>query len=62
MRRFTVSKQMCRAVQEHIEEYSFGPDDPLFPQWMFAHVRSTPIPADEDEGLPPLISTTGHRS
>ena len=26
-RRFTISKQMCQAVQEHIEEYSLGPDE-----------------------------------
>jgi integrase len=58
-RRFTISKQMCQAVQTHIEEYGLGPDDLLFPQWMFAYVRSTPIPADDDENLPPLVSKTG---
>jgi Phage integrase family len=50
---------MCQAVQEHIEEYSLGPDDLLFPQWMFAYVRSTPVVADDDENLPPLVSKTG---
>ena len=58
-RRFTISKQMCQAVQEHIEEYGLGPDDLLFPQWMFAYVRSTPVVADDDENLPPLVSKTG---
>jgi integrase len=58
-RRFTISKQMCQAVQEHIEEYSLGPDDLLFPQWMFAYVRSIPVVADDDENLPPLVSKTG---
>src|SRR5262249_38289314 len=31
-RRFTISKQMCQAVQEHIEEYGLCPDELLFPQ------------------------------
>ena len=35
-RRFAISKQMCQAVQEHIQEYGLGSDDLLFPQWMFA--------------------------
>ena len=39
-RRFAISKQMCQAVQEHIEAYGLSPDDLLFPQWMFAcHCR-----------------------
>jgi hypothetical protein len=42
-RRFAISKQMCQAVQEHIEEYGLGPGDLLFPQWMFAYVRPNPI-------------------
>ncbi len=58
-RRFAISKQMCQAVQEHIEEYGLGPDDLLFPQWMFAYVRSSPIPADDAEHLPPLVSKSG---
>jgi integrase len=58
-RRFTISKQMCQAVQEHIEEHGLGSGDLLFPQWMFAYVRSTPVIADEDENLPPLVSKTG---
>jgi len=58
-RRFTISKQMCQVVQEHIEEYSLGPEDLLFPQWMFAYMRSDPIAADDDEYLPPLVSKTG---
>jgi integrase len=58
-RRFAISKQMCQAVQEHIEEYGLGPDDLLFPQWMFAYLRSSPIPADDDEHLPPLVSKAG---
>lgn len=58
-RRFTISKQMSQAVQEHIEEYGLGPDDLLFPQWMFAYARFSPVPAD-DEALPPLVSATGH--
>jgi integrase len=58
-RRFTVSKQMCQAVQEHIEEYGLGRDDLLFPQWMFAYMRPSPEPVDDDENLPPLTSKTG---
>ena len=58
-RRFTISKQMCQAVQEHIETYGLGPEDLLFPQWMFAYMRSTPVVADDDENLPPLVSKTG---
>jgi hypothetical protein len=51
-RRFTISKQMCQAVQEHIEEYSLGPDDLLFPQWMFAYTPSSPSLVEDDEDLP----------
>ena len=58
-RRFTISKQMCHAVQEHIEEYSLGPEDLLFPQWMFAYVRSSLMSADDEENLPALVSKTG---
>ena len=58
-RRFTISKQMCQAVQAHIEEYGLGPEDLLFPQWMFAYVRSAPVLLDADENLPPLVSKTG---
>jgi integrase len=58
-RRFTISKQMCQAVEEHIEEYGLGPDDLLFPQWMFAYFRSSPVPTDDEENLPPLVSKTG---
>jgi integrase len=58
-RRFTISSQVCQAVQEHIEEYGLGSEDLLFPQWMFAYVRSGPVPADDDENLPPLVSKTG---
>jgi hypothetical protein len=58
-RRFAISKQMCQAVQEHIEEYGLGPDDLLFPQWMFAHVRFGPVLASDDEDLPPLVSNSG---
>ena len=58
-RRFAISKQMCQAVQEHIEEYGLGANDLLFPQWMFAYWRSSPIPADDDEHLPPLVSKAG---
>ena len=58
-RRFAISKQMCVAVQEHIEEYSLGPEDLLFPQWMFAYVRSSPILVADDEDLPPLVSKSG---
>ena len=43
-RRFTISSQVCQAVQEHIEEYGLGSEDLLFPQWMFAYVRSGPVP------------------
>ena len=57
-RRFAISKQMCQAVQEHIEEYGLGPDDLLFPQWMFAYVRSA-LFCDDDEYLPPLVSKAG---
>ena len=58
-RRFAISKQMCAAVQEHIEEYGLGPDDLLFPQWMFAYIRSSPVLVSDDEGLPPLVSKSG---
>jgi len=50
---------MCQAVQEQIEEYRLGPDDLLFPEWMFAYVRSTPVTADDGESLPPLVPKTG---
>ena len=50
---------MCQAVQEHIEGYGLGPDDLLFPQWMFAYVRSGLVPAENEENLPPLVSKTG---
>jgi len=58
-RRFAISKQMCVAVQEHIEEYGLGLQDLLFPQWMFAYVRSGPVPMADDEDLPPLVSKSG---
>ena len=58
-RRFAISKQMCVAVQEHIEEYGLGPEDLLFPQWMFAYVRSNPVLVSDDEDLPPLVSKSG---
>jgi integrase len=58
-RRFAISKQMCVAVQEHIEEYGLGPEDLLFPQWMFAYVRSSPVLMTDDEDLPPLVSKSG---
>ena len=62
-RRFTISKQMCEAVQQHIEEYVLGPDDLLFPLWMFAYVRPATVRAiqaeQEDQPLPPLVSKTG---
>ncbi|HEX6525081.1 MAG TPA: tyrosine-type recombinase/integrase [Streptosporangiaceae bacterium] len=57
-RRFTISKQMCQLVQEHIEEYGLGPEDLLFPQWMFAYLRPK-ADDDNDEQLPPLVSKTG---
>jgi hypothetical protein len=46
-------------VQTHIEEYGLAPDDLLFPQWMFAYVRSIPVLADDGESVPPLVSKTG---
>ena len=62
-RRFTISSQMCKAVKEHIEEYNLGPDDLLFPLWMFAYVRPENASAaqaqDDEETLPPLVSPTG---
>ena len=58
-RRFAISKQTCVAVQEHIEEYGLGAEDLLFPQWMFAYVRSAPVVVSEDEDLPPLVSNSG---
>jgi integrase len=58
-RRFAISKQMCVAVQDHIEEYGLGSEDLLFPQRMFAYVRSAPAVAGDDENLPPLVSKTG---
>jgi integrase len=57
-RRFAISKQMCVAVQEHIEKYGLGPEDLLFPLWMFAYVRSAPV-VPVDENLPPLVSNSG---
>lgn len=30
-RRFTISSQMCEALQQHVEEHRLGPDDLLFP-------------------------------
>jgi hypothetical protein len=50
---------MCQAVQEHVEAYGLGPDDLLFPQWMLAYVRSSPILAADEEHLPPLVSKAG---
>jgi hypothetical protein len=50
---------MCQALQEHVEAYGLGPDDLLFQQGMFAYVRSSPIPAADDEHLPPLVSKAG---
>lgn len=58
-RRFAISQQMCVAVQEYIEEYDIGPEDLLFPQWMFAYVRSSPVLVAGDEDLPPLVSKSG---
>jgi site-specific recombinase XerD len=50
---------MGQAVQEHIEAYGLGPDDLLFPQWMFAYVRSGPVAAPDDGCLPALVSKAG---
>ncbi len=58
-RRFAISKQMYVAAQEHIEEYGLGAEDLLFPQWMFAYVRSSPVLVADDEDLPPLVSKSG---
>jgi integrase len=58
-RRFAISKQMGQAVQEHIEAYGLGPDDLLFPHWMFAYVRSSPVVASDNECLPALVSKAG---
>jgi integrase len=58
-RRFAISKQMGQAVQEHIESYGLGPDDLLFPQRMFAYVRTGPVAAPDDECLPALVSKAG---
>ena len=58
-RRFAISKQMCVAVQAHIEEYGLGPEDLLFPQRMFAYVRSSPVLVADAEDLPPLVSKSG---
>ena len=52
-------KQMCQAMQAHIEEYGLCPEDLLFPQWMFAYVRSSPVLVAHDKGLPPLVSNSG---
>jgi hypothetical protein len=56
---FAISKQMCVAVQEHIDEDGLGLEDLLFPQWMFAYVRSSPVLVDDAEDLPPLVSKSG---
>ena len=62
-RRFTISSQMCEALQQHVEEHRLGPDDLLFPLWMFAYVRPESVRAiqaqDGEEMLPPLVSTAG---
>ncbi|ROO87865.1 phage integrase family protein [Actinocorallia herbida] len=49
---------MCHAIQEHIDEHDIGPDDLLFPNWMFAYHRPTP-PAEQEDELPPLVSNSG---
>ena len=41
------------------EEYGLSADDLLFSQWMLAYLRSSPVPADDDEHLPPLVSKAG---
>ena len=62
-RRFTISEQMCNAVRAHIAEYDLGPEDLLFPLWMFAFVRPSAIREREAESaaeaLLPLVSKTG---
>jgi integrase len=60
-RRFTISKQLCVDIQEHIEEYQLSPDSLLFPQWMFAYRRSSTEPPGEEEieKLPPISTPTG---
>jgi integrase len=60
-RRFTVSKQLCVSLQEHIEEHGIADDEVLFPQWMFAYRRPEYELAgsDEPEKLPPVVTKGG---
>jgi hypothetical protein len=63
-RRFTISRQMCGALRLHIKQYDLGPDDLLFPLWMFAFVRPAAIRAtnggeSHEDALAPLVSKTG---
>jgi integrase len=52
-RRFTISKQLCAGIADHIAEYDLGPDDILFPQWMFAYRRSLIQPSsDQSQSIP----------
>ncbi|WP_460307783.1 hypothetical protein [Actinocorallia aurea] len=58
-RRFAISKQMCTALQDHIDEYDLAPTDLLFPHWMFTYHRITdPTPQEEGETLAPLLSAS----
>lgn len=65
-RRFTISAQLCEAVQQHIEEHGLTPDELLFPLWMFAWVRPEHVrnrqDQDNEETLPPLVTPTGRTS
>ncbi len=58
-RRFTISRPMATALQEHIEEYDLDSDDVLFPQWMFAYRRPPTSIEEAVEKLPPLVTSTG---
>jgi integrase len=59
-RRFTISKQLCLAIQEHVEEHGLGPEELLFPQRMFAYHRPIQLASEEDiEKLPPISTPTG---
>ncbi|GAA0968559.1 site-specific integrase [Actinocorallia libanotica] len=58
-RRFAISKQMCVSLQDHIEEHSIGPEDLLFPHWMFAYQKDHAAAETEEEELPPLVSKSG---
>jgi hypothetical protein len=59
--RFTISKQLCASIQEHIEEHGIAAGEMLFPHWMFAYRRPELDLAGTDEAakLPPVTTKSG---